>query len=344
MTDRSDRGRGSGLFRGPKRTSLSRGGLIAATFATAALGALGFYLVLILGGQSAPPCGKGHQPPCPTTTATTETTTTTTTTTTTPGEPTAIAGLGYSLVWSDEFDTLSYNNSGSQDDAYTWQRPYNAPNAAANSVTASNGILKLTYAPSTAKAIEIGTKKSVGNYTNSWTYGYFETYAQLPDLIGAYPQFWLFGLFHGWNSGIYTDCSKLSPYTDTTNNMLLTPEIDVFEGGWEQGGWGVSGSQQYNTTTHSNTASPCGVTDSVATHFNTPAAGFFSGFHKYGMLWTPSTVSFWVDDVQTYSVAANATLDAPVYMILGLGHHATYPYPLPSSYDMLVDWVHVWQQ
>ena len=247
-------------------------------------------------------------------TATSSQTATVTTTNGGVAVPGPIAGLGYSRVFDDEFSNLSYTNSPINN-AYTWQRPYNGGNDPGTVFVDANNVLHLKYTTATAtKPVLIGTRKSNGNYQGSWTYGYFEASIAIPAGIGTYPQFWLASTPQIWGS----TCSTTTQWTN--GSPLLNPEIDVLEGGWEQNGWGKSGIQQYNTSVHSNTSGGCGSPDQLQTHFN--SSGQLDGaFHTYAVLWTPSTVTFYLDGVQTASFPTPASANSPLYLILGSDRH-----------------------
>jgi len=252
--------------------------------------------------------------------------------------PGPIAGLGYSEVFNEDFSNFSYNNSGSINDAYKWQRPFNGANDAGTVFVDANKVLHLKYTTATAtKPVAIGTRKSVGNYQGSWTYGYFEASIAIPAGIATYPQFWLSSTPQVWG----WTCSTTTQWTN--GSPLLNAEIDMLEGGWEQNGWGKSGVQQYNTSTHLNTSSGCGTADQLQTHFNSSGA-LDGAFHTYAVLWTPSTVTLYLDGAQTASFPTPASANQPMYLILGSDVHHSYTGTLPSVSDTQVAWVHVWQK
>jgi beta-glucanase (GH16 family) len=252
--------------------------------------------------------------------------------------PGPIAGLGYTRVFNEDFSHFSYNNSGSINDAHRWQRPFGYANDPGTVFVDANHVLHLKYTTSTAtKAVLIGTRKSVGKYQGSWRYGYFEASIAIPAGIATYPQFWLASAPQVWG----WTCKTTTRWTN--GSPLLNSEIDGLEGGWEQNGWGRSGIQQYNTSTHLNTGGGCGTPDKLRTHFNLsqPLDG---AFHTYAVLWTPSTVSYYLDGVQTARLPAPSSANQPMYLILGSDVHHRYTGTLPSVSDTQIAWVHVWQK
>jgi beta-glucanase (GH16 family) len=69
-----------------------------------------------------------------------------------------------------------------------------------------------------------------------------------------------------------------------------------------------------------------------------------SGSHDYGMLWTPTTTTFYIDEMAVLTMATPASWTKPMYMILDLAlggwGGAVDASALPAQ--MQVDWVHVY--
>lgn len=268
----------------------------------------------------------------------------------TSSQPGPIVGQGYSLAWSDEFDSLSYNNTGSINDAYTWQRPFNGANTA-GTAQAGNGLLTMTYTGGVGgKILLLSTRKSVNNFDGSFAPPvYFEARIKLPGIIGTYPQWWMASAYQAWGL-----CCTSQAYdgsaggTAQTFNPTLNPEIDVVEGGYGTGVGAWTGGPKYTNTPHSNTAggtgsgNTCGIADVDPT---VVLAEDGSAFHTYGVLWDNTGITFYQDDVSTHAKFTSPTLQPqPVFLVLGLGAHSNFVGSLPSSYSMLVDWVRVWQK
>jgi beta-glucanase (GH16 family) len=109
-------------------------------------------------------------------------------------------------------------------------------------------------------------------------YGYFEMKAQLPTDAGAWPAFWM-----------AQDPFDPGTEADVLENLSMNPNVVYARS--NDNGW-VNGSTYYNP-------SP-------------------SGFHTYGMLWTPSETTFYVDGLAVMQLATPASWDKPMYMILNL--------------------------
>jgi Ca2+-binding RTX toxin-like protein len=107
-------------------------------------------------------------------------------------------------------------------------------------------------------------------------YGYFEIRAQMPTAVGSWPAFWM-----------VPDPNVKGVEADITENIAIQPSIDFVRA---YGG------------------------DS-ASFANVLKTGDISGFHTYGMLWTPQTVTFFYDDQAVFQTATPQAWDAPMYLI-----------------------------
>jgi serralysin len=141
------------------------------------------------------------------------------------------------------------------------------------------------------------------------TYGYFEMRAELPTTAGAWPAFWLLPADGSW-----------------------PPELDVME---------TLTADRHNdfTTQHSGVG---GV------HTSLGAASFIpdtsSGFHTYGVLWTATDLTWFVDGVQIFHTATPADMNKPMFMIanmaLGGWSGAIDDAHIPAQ--MKIDYVHAY--
>lgn len=139
----------------------------------------------------------------------------------------------------------------------------------------------------------------------SQTYGYFEIRAELPQVRGMFPAFWLLPASRTW-----------------------PPEIDVFE---NVGRDFVA----------------CGmVAPGSRTAFFVRFHGGVRGMHRYGVLWTPRSIS-WVFDGQVVGRAPTPpALHQPMYLILNLAVGGKWPgAPAPAfrSADMRIDYVRAYR-
>jgi len=128
-------------------------------------------------------------------------------------------------------------------------------------------------------------------------YGYFEVRAQLPQGKGLWPAFWLLPAGATW-----------------------PPEIDVFE---------QTGGERILQTVHMLRGSA-----PAETGFSTQVAGATREFHTYGVLWTPSRISWFVDGRETATTPTPAGVNKPMYLLLNLAVGGA----LPGDPDATTTW------
>jgi beta-glucanase (GH16 family) len=109
-------------------------------------------------------------------------------------------------------------------------------------------------------------------------YGYFELRASLPADLGSWPAFWL-----------SQDPYQPGVEADVLEHLAMYPDVN-FERADDAGA--VTGHTTYMPS--------------------------LSGFHTYGMLWTPTTTTFYIDDLAVMQAAAPASWTKPMYMILDM--------------------------
>ena len=145
----------------------------------------------------------------------------------------------------------------------------------------ANGNLDITATPGSPVA---GLPYTSGVITTQKSfaqlYGYFEMTATLPAGTGMWPAFWLLPA-----------------------NLSGTDELDVME---EMG----SNPSQYTGTLHSPDNGIAGATF--------PTVDLTAGSHSYGMYWTPTTISFYLDGKLLGTAPTPADMDTPMFMIADL--------------------------
>jgi Ca2+-binding RTX toxin-like protein len=182
-----------------------------------------------------------------------------------------------------------------------------------NPFSLSNGVLTIRAekASSTVKPDIWNYDYTSGVLTTRGTfqqqYGYFEIRADVPDGWGYWPAFWLSPL----------NGSKAE--LDVLESLGRDPHVNyAFTHDWVTGN---------HTTSTTFTPDP-------------------SGFHTYGMLWTPSGISFYLDGLKTFSAPTTDGLKTPMYMVLNLavgGYWADFPNgstPFPGEFK--IDYVKAW--
>ena len=202
---------------------------------------------------------------------------------------TAASG-GTWLTYYDWAGNVSHTDAGGADKQVYVDPSYAGSGTKAlglNPFSISNGVLTITEAPTPAADVSAlsGHALTSGILTTqqsfSQKYGYFEARMELPTGSGVLPAFWLMPEDNKW-----------------------PPEIDVIE---------AHGGNTISTTVHTDqTGTP---TASYAYEYIPDAT---SGFHTYGVLWTPSAITFYVDRVEVYSTPTPSDLTGPMYMLLYL--------------------------
>lgn len=279
-------------------------------------------------------CNPGH--PC---TTSSTTTTGTTTGTTTSGEPGPIAGQGYTLAFSDTFDTLDANPDGTLSDTKRWGKLWYQANWPAGRVFVQNSILHLQA--SITAPVAISTRRVTLNgstaFVSSASGGvYFEARMRWQSGAGTYPQFWSLSVLHAFGY----DCGTTRPpgYEQyMTGQPLLNSELDFMEGSPTPGTWWG--------TLHRNTGSACGVPD-TQNGGNTHLGVTQDAFHTWAAKWTGTgtgaTVSWYLDDVLKGTTAGYDSTSMPLFPILAsVQRNVT---GAPAINDTQFDWVRVWKK
>jgi beta-glucanase (GH16 family) len=253
------------------------------------------------------------------------------------------------LVWSDEFS----NSTGSiaQPDPSIWT--YDTGNSGFG-----NNELE-TYCPSGSSTLPCSTtnpsefvgtdgylhivaqQPSTGVYTSarlktqglfSFQYGRLEVRAQVPEAQGFWPAAWLLG------NNIATVNWPASGEQDVLERVNAAGIPDWNEGSVH--GTGFTGT-------------------SLGARYNFPAGQTAAQWHTYGMIWSPKSVKYYVDDpTQPYANYTPASLNGlsgavwpfdagqSNFIILNLAIGGNWPGPpdatTPFPSEMLVDYVRVY--
>ncbi len=216
---------------------------------------------------------------------------------------------GYKLTFDDEFNTTSISQN---DTATTWADIRPTSRLTSNSdigfgtsafldaasgydpFSVSNGALSITATPKarlgSAAQLDVGPGSwASGLITSqqsfSQEYGYFEMRAKVPAGIGSWPSFWMGAETNVW-----------------------PPELDVME--------------QYadSPTTYAGTVHTAGANgQDVFTQTWAPSLPILSnGFHTYGVLWNPNTITFYFDGQAIGSQPTPPDMNQRMYMMADL--------------------------
>jgi Glycosyl hydrolases family 16 len=245
-------------------------------------------------------------------------------------EPAPIAGQGYHQVFSDDFDTF---NRAIWDDRI-WYDP--APPA--NSIYAENGVLNLVSRrePQGYQNITATTQTSGKTFRQ----GYFEARMRWTTGNGAWPAFWLLSYRHATNPS-WPSVNPLCSRQGEPVAHCYAAELDVFEG------QGREPSVFYGTI-HRNSCSCYGVNDQQNSNNYQPAGvDLTADFHVYGMLWTGTSITWYLDGRQLHSAPVYDSIDQPMFLLLDMyvgGWTGGTDSSTPDELKTEVDWVSVWQK
>jgi beta-glucanase (GH16 family) len=243
------------------------------------------------------------------------------------------------LIWSDEFS----GPAGSAPDPSKWSiqtggggwgneelEYYTA--RAANVSLDGHGHLMITarresYTGGDGVTREFTSARLQTKGLFATTYGRIEARMRLPAGAGLWPAFWALG----------SDIEDVG--------WPACGEIDVMES------LGSDPFTLHGSLHGPEEGAPRGYTLTASAHSPSSLA---SGFHDYGVLWTPSAITFTFDG-RPYSVRTRASLspeqewvfNEPFFLLLNLAVGGNWPgAPAPSTRfpaTMLIDWVRVYE-
>jgi len=259
-------------------------------------------------------------------------------------DETVLSKLGATRTFWDDFNTFSWYGNNPPGTWKTWfyfawdkkndadgrtlsgndeLEYYSDPIVGVNPFSARNSILYITAnrgnnLPKNSKGNQLQYTSGLITTETSFSqvYGYFEMRAQLPWGKGFWPAFWLLTEDHQW-----------------------PPEIDVLEAFGSPNSHGEGHNNQIHYGVHASKSPSWG------NWVNTPDnSNITSGFHKYGLMWTSTTISFYYDGKQVATGAAPAEYaNRKMYMLVNLAVGGGWPEnpnsqtPFPSV--MQVDYV-----
>ena len=202
------------------------------------------------------------------------------------------AGIG-PLVWSDEFNGTTLDTTHwSINEPGRWGDAINTPAA----VSVGGGMLKISAytdpTTGTTYSAVLGTQA-----TFLPTYGYFESRIKFNDAPGEWSAFWMQSPSNGSVLG---------------NTQVAGTEIDVAEHRMiDDTGANVAG--QVNSALHWDGYD---ANAKYLQNLSNPLPGLVNdSWHVYGLLWTPSSYTFYVDDQPIWTSTA-ALSDVPEYLLL----------------------------
>ncbi|MGL1886716.1 MAG: family 16 glycosylhydrolase [Reichenbachiella sp.] len=234
----------------------------------------------------------------------------------------------YELVWEEEFngDDLNSELWGKEVNEFPPNGEHQYYTDRPENILVSDGTLKLTARRENYGSREYTSGKITTQNKKTFKYGKFEAHMKLPRAEGSWPAFWLLGeniSSAGWPKCGEIDIMEHSQDTDYSSSAIHT---------WS-----------YN---HKRQTEKVGIYD---------IEDYDTGFHTYGLEWTPETLRFFVDDNQYFAVTKAQLgdsedewpFDQPFFIILNEAvGGALGGWPDESKYPLTteIDWVRVYQE
>jgi beta-glucanase (GH16 family) len=239
---------------------------------------------------------------------------------------TALNLNGYHLTFDDEFNsfTSSPNGTSGWDTTFFGAPGYVGTRAmgsqeydsdssvGVNPFSVGGGVLTITAAPGSNPAgrpYNSGTITTDGKFSQA--YGYFEMRAELPSGAGMWPAFWM--------------------YPQSGYGLR---ELDVLEAfGAPYAGSG--GLNTYHWGTHDS-----GLPGQQSGAWVPTSANISTSYNTYGMLWTPTTITFYFDGQSVAQEATPSDMSAAMYMIANLAVGGSWPGSAAGeSAQMKIDYI-----
>jgi len=240
---------------------------------------------------------------------------------------------GYQLAWEDTFSNLNLCTGIVA--GCTWYgtgTPWTATSD--GTVTDESGsYANLSWTSGQHNSFtNLTTSSMAGTYFRAWTYGYFEIRMAFNPVAGNWPALWM------------------RPVQTIGDPSANGGELDIFE-------WQSQTPNEFYGTAHvwSNGADMGNNNSSNAAQ--APAGTNFANYNNYGVLWTPTHITWFLNNVPMGTLSTAAPPFSTVFggsesyfLILGEQAGCNWIYaqdaPCPgqvSPLNMKVQWVHVYQ-
>jgi beta-glucanase (GH16 family) len=200
------------------------------------------------------------------------------------------------LIWSDEFNGLAGTAPNSANwtpdigdgcnnpAGCGWGNNEAQAYAACANKQDGNGSMLITASTSAGDATCTSNKTwTSGKFTSygkkHFTYGYFEARLKMPAGGGTWPAFWTLG--SNINTVSWPSCGELDIMEFAGNNPFVNTSAAHYRNS--------SGNHEYKMGALNNSVK------------------LDQGYHNYGMLWTPTEVTMFIDDRQVFNVKKGDT-------------------------------------
>jgi len=243
-------------------------------------------------------------------------------------EPEPVAGQGYTLRFSDCFDTLSRSVWCSNQ---WWE-----PKPLLGTQYVADGVLHLVRRRSDGYPnVTVSTEPCGQASPESFRQGYFEARMRWTGVPGSGPAFWLLSTAHAAN--------PYWPQPACAEPTCLSAEIDVFEGYGNH-------LDVFTGTIHRNSCGCYGEPSQMnANNWQPQPSMNLSGWHVYAARWTSTDVTWYLDGRRIMSAPVYDSTNQPMHLLF---YNWSTPWEpgnetsaaTPAELHNEVDWVRVWQQ
>lgn len=226
-----------------------------------------------------------------------------------------VNGTPDSAIWGYEIGT-GENGWGNNELQYYTNRTEN--------VTVQNGVLIITAKKEALNGAAYTSARITSKGKFEQAYGRFEARIKLPSGQGIWPAFWLLG----------SNCDQV--------DWPQCGEIDIMEFRGQE-------PTKIHGTVHGPGYSGAG---GITKSYTLENDRFDTGFHVFGIEWTPEYINYYVDDVlynqiTRADVTGQWVFNKPFYIIINLAVGGTFVGDPNSettfSQNMLVDYVRVYK-
>jgi beta-glucanase (GH16 family) len=228
------------------------------------------------------------------------------------------------LVWSDEFNTdgapdaTKWNyDLGRGDNGWGNNEKQNYTNSATN-VIVQGGNLKITAKKEASGGAEYSSARLKTDAKFAFTYGKVEVRAKLPSGVGTWPAIWMLG--QNYATKPWPACGEIDIMEHVGKNQDVILSTLHYPG--HSGGEGNTG---FKTIPNVSTE-----------------------FHVYKAIWSPASVTTFVDDVQIHSVPNDGSLpfNSDFFLILNIAMGGNLGGNIDAAFtqsSMEIDYVRVYQ-
>ncbi len=239
------------------------------------------------------------------------------------------------LIWSDEFNGVA--GTGPNSSFWTpdlgdgcnnpagcgWGNNEAQSYAACANKQDGNGSMLITASTAAGDSTCTSNKTwTSGKFTSfgkkHFGYGYFEARLKMPTGGGTWPAFWTLGT--NINTVSWPSCGELDIMEFAGNNPFVNTSAAHYRN--------PSGNHEYKMGALNN------------------SVGLAQGYHNYGMLWTPTEVTMYIDDRQVFNVKKGDTgltnwpfgpnaqgADPKMYVIFNLAMGGSYGGGIANNFN-----------